>query len=583
METCEENFKKMFGPEDKLNFLNISDGTLHTEDGCQFDIHKIILAKSSPFFRELFCGSDRTIRNFNLSYVSGNILSEILRFIYIRKICITSYNITDILTTAHYLSLDELVNRILKFKTDRINISNCITLFHLSLQLDNERLLQVCLRYIEMHFEEILNNRPTKIAEIPLEKFKELLYNPGLNVSSEKNVWISIVRWVQHVILERQKYVPELLTHLAVEDLDKNLAKEILEHDLVSQNPFCKTLNKKVKPGDYLKALQEFIRNQSSLFTFHEYRMPPKIFAASKLCKNKEYYSVEIHVTYDEKFDFWRKIAVMNFDPDCLVPVGIYILMFDFDTNKCLIFGINEKKETVVDIFSRNYKQHYTLYRAMNIEDIVYIFRPFNHPVTGQLAHCVQNFNPLTHSSFCGVLLYNMCFGDAVAIDKKIYIIGCAHDFETMVAEVYNTESQTVTTLPPPKVFRCDFTTVANQDKLCLIGGICNDVILRNVEVFDTRKFRWDALPDLPYNFSQPRAVNINNEIIVYNHADSRSESMSVRWNETKECWEDLNENSPIRDIHLLHFCELENKDIITELWNENKFKSDEFRKWPLE
>lgn len=63
----------------------------------------------------------------------------------------------------------------------------------------------------------------------------------SLNVESERTAWLAIEAWIGTQESERKRHVPYLLKYLALEDIDENIATEIIDHNLIINNSHVKT------------------------------------------------------------------------------------------------------------------------------------------------------------------------------------------------------------------------------------------------------------------------------------------------------------------------------------------------------
>merc|ERR1712129_677067 len=87
---------------------NFTDVTLACEDGYQVEAHKVILAASSPFFKNLLC---RNKHQHPLIYMKGarsENLEALMDFLYCGETSINQENVEDFFVLAQELSINEL-------------------------------------------------------------------------------------------------------------------------------------------------------------------------------------------------------------------------------------------------------------------------------------------------------------------------------------------------------------------------------------------------------------------------------------------------------------------------------------------
>ena len=95
----------------------LCDLTLVSSDNQTFDAHKIILAAASGYFRALFVGAGRHLREsfdqdrspneqtIRLPAVSGDSLRSVLEIIYNKQLDISDVNVEDLLAASNYLDI----------------------------------------------------------------------------------------------------------------------------------------------------------------------------------------------------------------------------------------------------------------------------------------------------------------------------------------------------------------------------------------------------------------------------------------------------------------------------------------------
>lgn len=95
----------------------LCDLTLISKDDQTFEAHKIILAAASGYFRALFVGAGRHLREsldfstspydqkIRLPAVSGDSLRSVLEIIYNKHLDISESNVEDLLTASNYLDI----------------------------------------------------------------------------------------------------------------------------------------------------------------------------------------------------------------------------------------------------------------------------------------------------------------------------------------------------------------------------------------------------------------------------------------------------------------------------------------------
>ncbi|XP_068997172.1 zinc finger and BTB domain-containing protein 17 isoform X2 [Embiotoca jacksoni] len=76
-------------------------------DGVDFKAHKAVLAACSVYFRTLFL-DQKDVVHLDISNASG--LGQVLEFMYTAKLTLSQQNVEDVLSVAHFLQMQEIIN-----------------------------------------------------------------------------------------------------------------------------------------------------------------------------------------------------------------------------------------------------------------------------------------------------------------------------------------------------------------------------------------------------------------------------------------------------------------------------------------
>lgn len=578
MEGCKINFGTFFFTENYLNLLSLSDGTLRTEDDWTFEIHRFALAKNSMYFRALFCGMNKEKREFLIPGIAGEILSEVVSYLYTGDISLSVDNVTDILIAADYLLLDDLVLKIKDNIADYTTTANSLSIFLSAEMINNTEIQQESFRFIVTHFENIMHEIMSEVVELPFGIMELFLQSRSLNVTEERSVWMVVLEWVQHDIQQRLLHVPSLLVLMAEGDIDEALADEITRHSIVSDYLHCADLNL----VDNSIIFRQYLNYHFTKFTdVYNFRIPRRLHVFAQLLPRMENNGrktnhCQMYVTYDEKSDLWRNILEVHFQVNYLISCQQSIYMFSLKGNRCLKYDLKEKSFVPMTYFSRNY--YY--FQAFKIDRRICVFgRTFDMSVHSVIYN-IEFYDPETNTWADGQSLSNITGASAVSVSKNIFVLGNERHTNLMIAFVYDSVSNTWSPLPRPTVFHIDFAFVAFRKKLFVIGGSDrNENLLKNVEMFDTTENTWLVLPVLPFIYTSPRACIFNDQIIVYNGYDKNDNSKNIRWNDAGMCWERMKGKELIKNFQDHCFCEIKDIEAIRIITKENRDPNAKFQK----
>ena len=219
----------------------LCDVTVRTK-GQDFPAHRCVLSAGSPYFRALFT-TELKVREsednlIQLTEITCDAFTEVLKFIYTGKAAINSSNVQDVVIAADYLIIPSLKSKASLFLERSINVSNCLALESFASQYSCESLKQAAVTYSLENF--VVVAKSSDFQSLELKKVKELLSDDKINVPHEEDVYEAMIRWVKHEVESRERFLPELLKCLRLFSMSKYSLRQILEvEELVKRNPSC--------------------------------------------------------------------------------------------------------------------------------------------------------------------------------------------------------------------------------------------------------------------------------------------------------------------------------------------------------
>ena len=219
----------------------LCDVTVRTK-GQDFPAHRCVLSAGSPYFHALFT-TELKVREsednlIQLTEVTCDAFTEVLKFIYTGKATINSSNVQDVVIAADYLIIPSLKSKASLFLERSINVSNCLALESFASQYSCESLKQAAVTYSLENF--VVVAKSSDFQSLELKKVKELLSDDKINVPHEEDVYEAMIRWVKHEVESRERFLPELLKCLRLFSMSKYSLRQILEEEeLVKRNPSC--------------------------------------------------------------------------------------------------------------------------------------------------------------------------------------------------------------------------------------------------------------------------------------------------------------------------------------------------------
>ncbi|GBO45551.1 Kelch-like protein 3 [Araneus ventricosus] len=552
----------------------LCDGILKTHDGTTFRIHKVILSLRSDYFRA-FYRSNLNKETVVIPYVDSKTLESILLYIYTGTIEVNENNLCNLAIASNFLLMDDLLKSCRKFAIKHMRSANCLSFLSVAWKTDRLAIMENCYRYALVHFEDILKTSIGELEKLPVEILKKLLVSDSLNVISEKSTWKAIVLWTEANRSARLPDVPALLTCLRLEKgVDEDLAKEIVFHPIVSRNPHICGLMPSDKSDHYM--LKCKILSQDASLEPHYQNLPcsygPRIpnnlhiIARHKLTPSED--NSEVFLTYDSELDFWRQIGKTEFFIEKMIQIGRFIYMFKVEQMPGSIFDIVEEEWLPRSIpFVPGYRSCIVALREEIYSFAISVF-------DSDKKYTIFSYEFQTNNwKSTGKTPYSVIYG-AVTVKDQIYIVGKAEvaldEFRPLMYQAYDPEKDTWKSLPAPNIYRENFSLVAFHEKVFAIGGNNREVYLENVELYDPLKNTWMSLPDIPFVYISPKAVVVDNKLIVHenNEEDKRYQDVSppVYWDEDAKVWITIKKSSPWYFIDRYAFLALDDGQLVKDI-----------------
>ncbi|GBO30648.1 hypothetical protein AVEN_41219-1 [Araneus ventricosus] len=138
-----------------------------------------------------------------------------------------------------------------------------------------------------------------------------------------------------------------------------------------------------------------------------------------------------------------------------------------------------------------------------------------------------------------------------VALKDQIFVVGCSdEDDEVMMCQAYNPEKNTWISLPAPNINREDYLLLTYHEQVLLIPANHFEAHPKIIEVYNPNQNTWISLPELPFQYLHPKAVIVDDKILVYENNEEEGRRYQevdppVYWDESAEIWKIIDKSSP--------------------------------------
>ncbi|KAM6909126.1 kelch-like protein 33 [Xenentodon cancila] len=181
-------------------------------DGTYFNVHRVILAVSSDYFRGMFtCGMRESHQScIALSSLSAAELEALIRFSYTGTLLLSWESVFEITCTALQLQFQLALLLCVSFMREEMQASSCLDVASFAEAYGMSELLEEANDFVLKNFREV--SATTKFQDLPAEKLLSFLRCDGLCVPSELAVFRAVISWIEANPEERLTQAGLLMT-----------------------------------------------------------------------------------------------------------------------------------------------------------------------------------------------------------------------------------------------------------------------------------------------------------------------------------------------------------------------------------
>uniref|UniRef100_H2YHH9 BTB domain-containing protein n=1 Tax=Ciona savignyi TaxID=51511 RepID=H2YHH9_CIOSA len=204
--------------------------------------HRLVLSSVSEYFRAMFNSDVReAVENeVTMTDEDPEALESLIRYMYtglLRKLELKEENVERTLSTANMLRLDAVVESGCSFLQQQLHPSNCLGIRSFADIQGCRGLYKQAHSYTMEHFTEVTRNQ--EFLLLPLSQVCDLFASDEVNVPSETNMFEAVLLWVKHDEAARKKHMSELLSHIRLTHIPKEVRRK-MQSDVVQSNPYIR-------------------------------------------------------------------------------------------------------------------------------------------------------------------------------------------------------------------------------------------------------------------------------------------------------------------------------------------------------
>lgn len=190
------------------------DVVISTEDGEEFNVHRLVLASVSAYFRAMFLTDMKESHETNITIrgVESQSMKSLIDFAYTSTLRITFSNVHSLLSAASLLQFLTVENACYDFLRNSISVSNSLEIWNLADLHGCAELLDLSENFIRSNFVAIL--KVGDFNSLTLKQLVRLFCHDKLNVPCESVVLFGALEWIRYDLATRLANLEELLTHV---------------------------------------------------------------------------------------------------------------------------------------------------------------------------------------------------------------------------------------------------------------------------------------------------------------------------------------------------------------------------------
>ncbi|MBN3293773.1 KLH31 protein, partial [Polypterus senegalus] len=204
-----------------------------------FDVHKLVMASCSNYFRELL-KSDPKVQRVELEALSPLGLATVITYAYMGKINLSLYTIGCTVSAATQLQIPQLLQMCTDFLTQEMTVENCMYISNIAGTYGLNSARDAARLFLRENFVEFSGT--DHFLKLTYEQISELLLDEALQLPSEVTAFQVAVKWLEFDA-KRMRHSGELLAHVRFGTIS---AQELVSHvqpvPCMMQNPECHRL-----------------------------------------------------------------------------------------------------------------------------------------------------------------------------------------------------------------------------------------------------------------------------------------------------------------------------------------------------
>ncbi|KAH1018362.1 hypothetical protein HUJ05_006149 [Dendroctonus ponderosae] len=455
----------------------------------------------------------------------------LLDYAYTGQLTITADNVNVLLPASSMLQLQEVREACWRFLLKQLHPTNCLGIRSFADTHSCKELHLKSHAYALQNFQQVVNTE--EFLLLPFEQVQELISNSQLNISSEEDVFTGVLNWVKHNLLEREKYISQLMVHVRLPLVNREfLINKVDNERLLKDHSECRELL--IEAMRYhLSPEQRCCLSNTRTTDRKPKGANPYIYAIGGSSLFAIHTECEV---YNPKTDLWHNIAPMQWRRSRTGVVGLRRLLYvvggyDGATDLASAECYNPLTNTWSNVTPMGTKR--SSLGVCTFDGLIYVCGGYDG------ASCltsVERLDPLTGIwSSCPAMNTRRRYCRSAVVENAIYAVG-GFDSTTYQASVekFDPREGKWQSIPSMSMRRSSCGVGALDGYLYCIGGGDGTVCMSSGERLDIRRMAWEPISNMNSRRATHDVVSIRDYLFAVGGTDGSSSVTTMEAYEAK-------------------------------------------------
>ncbi|XP_039601372.1 kelch-like protein 33 [Polypterus senegalus] len=211
-------------------------------DGDTFNVHRVVLAAGSDYFRGMFTSGMKEVTQDTVKVLSltSEDLSSLITFIYSGYLQLSWDNIFELTVASMQIQVVCAISLCFDFLHKEITAESCLDVVAFAEAYEMMELKEFSDDFVLRNFQEVSST--LKFQDLSFDRLSHYLAQDGLCASNELEVFHAVVKWIRADTSRRMPLAEELMKFVRFPLMTFRQFKEVRAVNLMLQDEGCKDL-----------------------------------------------------------------------------------------------------------------------------------------------------------------------------------------------------------------------------------------------------------------------------------------------------------------------------------------------------